>query len=65
MGADDFLLDQPTVTDLQMVCVLLDATLNDLVAAFAPLAAMFFPPAADDRITTKNNIMLFLFKKRF
>ena len=36
-------MEKPKVTDLQKESLLLDAT---LVAAFAPLAAMFFPPAA-------------------
>ena len=40
-------LDQPIVTELQMVRFSLDATLNDLVAAFAPFAAMFLLLAAD------------------
>ena len=44
LNLEDFnSMDKPKVTDLQMESLLLDAT---LVAAFAPLAAMFFPPAA-------------------
>ena len=54
MGVGNFLiafedansLDQPIVTDLQMVCFSLDATLNVLDAAFAPFAALFLLLAA-------------------
>ena len=56
MGSENYFLilnsmEKPKVTDLQTESLLLDAT---LVAAFAPLAAMFFPlvallDAANDR----------------
>ena len=44
LNLEDFhSIEKPKVTDLQMESLLLDAT---HVAAFAPLAAMFFPAAA-------------------
>ena len=46
LNLEDFhSIEKPKVTDLQMEILLLDAT---LVAAFAPLAAMFFPAALFD-----------------